>query len=116
MYSYNIMYKLIQNIAEWFKKQFDKNSYLTILLMPLAAFIGIFVCIWENITGGLEPMNKWIVYYQVEAMKGRRLYYARFCNTSKEAGKEVYKLMKSSVNERGESIIQDSISIGEGNK
>jgi hypothetical protein len=41
---------LIESYTTFFNKQFSKNSYLTILWIPIAGFIGIFVCIYEEVT------------------------------------------------------------------
>jgi hypothetical protein len=45
------MNKIVDSLADWFRNQLEKDSYLTLLLIPLAGFIGIFVCIYEELSG-----------------------------------------------------------------
>jgi hypothetical protein len=42
------MNKLIESLATFFYNQIKKESYLTLLLIPIIGFIGIFVCIYEE--------------------------------------------------------------------
>jgi len=40
---------LIEILTDWFHEQLSKDSYLGYFLIPLAGFIGIFVCIYEEL-------------------------------------------------------------------
>jgi len=53
------MDKLIENLATWFRKQLEKeNPALTICLIPIIMFIGIFICIYEERKEIYENLSK----------------------------------------------------------